>query len=159
MVWRSETDFKDRLFSSLVYGVPLVSSIPFGVFLFQQFPQVKIIYFLLLTPFQVVYQIPFGQLAIFFVLFLAVVRNEKIPYFIRFNTMQALLIDIVLTLFSLIFSIIPQAAGLNLIIETILNMIFLAVFASCLYSIVSSALGKYAEIPTISQVVYNQIRY
>ena len=34
-------------------------------------------------------------LLLFFVLFLAVVRNPNVPYFVRFNTLQALLTDII----------------------------------------------------------------
>jgi uncharacterized membrane protein len=160
MVWRSSTDFKDRLFSAIVYVVPLISSVPFGAFLFRQFPQIKLIYSLVLSPFMAIYQVlPFAQLLIFFLLFLAVVRNDRIPHFIRFNTMQAILIDILLSLLGLILSIFPQLSGLNLIFETLFNMIFLAVFAACFYSILSSILGKYAEIPTISDVAYNQVRW
>ena len=160
MVQRGSTDFQDRLFGSLVYVVPLISSIEFGNFLFQQFPQIALIYLLPLTPFIKIYKsIPYAGFIIFFVLFLAVVRNERIPHFIRFNTMQALLIDILLTLFSLILSIIPSGIGLNLVLETLFNMIFLATLIACFYSIISSVLGKYAEIPTISEVAYSQVRW
>jgi uncharacterized membrane protein len=160
MVWRSSTNFKDRFFSSLVYVVPLLSAAPFGSFLFQQFPQIKAVYFTLMSPFIRVYQsVPFAELIIFFILFLAIVRNDKIPHFIRFNTMQALLMDILLAVFGLILGIFPNLTGLNLILETLFNMAFLATILACLYSMLSSVLGKYAEIPTISEVAYNQVRW
>ena len=40
MTWRGSTDFKDRLFGSLVYIVPLITAIPFGGFFFAQFPSI-----------------------------------------------------------------------------------------------------------------------
>jgi len=160
MVWRSEINFKERFFASLVYVVPLISAAPFGSFLFQQFPQIQLLYFTLMSPFIKVYRsVPFAELIIFFILFLAIVRNDKIPHFIRFNTMQALLMDILLALFGLILGIFPNLTGLNLILETLFNMVFLATLFACLYSIASSVLGKYAEIPTISEVAYNQVRW
>lgn len=162
MVWRGSTDFKDRLFASLVYIFPLIVSIPFGIFLFQEFPQIELIYLPLFILGNFIYSsIPFGLggFLIFLVLFLAVVRNEKISHFVRFNTMQAILIDILLALFGLIINIFRQGMGDNLLIQTLFNMIFLATLAACLYSIVLSVLGKYAEIPTISEVAYSQVRW
>ncbi len=158
MVWHSSTDFKDRLFASLVYAVPLIGALEFGVFLFRQFPILSLIY-LPLTPVITLYSsIPFGGFAIFLILFLAVVRNERISHFIRFNTMQALLIDILLTLFGLITGILQQGISVNLLLQTLFNMIFIATLAASFYSIVSSILGKYAEIPTISEVAYSQVQ-
>ena len=70
---------------------------------------------------------PFGGLLLFFVLFLAVVRNPNVPYFLRFNTLQALLIDIVLILLSYTFQIIlkPIAAGSLLLLTLALPFQFL----------------------------------
>ena len=96
---------------------------------------------------------------IFFALFFAVVRNDRIPHFIRFNTMQALLIDILLTLFNLIISLLARGLGGGIFMQTLFNMIFLGTLAACLYSIVYSVIGKYAELPTISELAYNQVRY
>jgi hypothetical protein len=43
---------------------------------------------------------------LFFVLFLGVVRNPNVPYFLRFNALQALLTDIVVIVLSFAFSIL-----------------------------------------------------
>jgi uncharacterized membrane protein len=101
---------------------------------------------------------PFG-LIIFFALFLLVIRNESISHFIRFNAMQAILLDIVLILCGLVASYIlqPVLQG-GLILETLFNVVFLGTVAAVVYSVVQSALGRYAEIPTLSEAVYMQVR-
>jgi uncharacterized membrane protein len=158
MAWRGTTTVSNRIFACLPYLLPLVSSLQFGRFLLQQVPILQLI-LIPLTPVLYIYSsIPFAGLIIFFLLFLLVVRNEKIPHFIRFNTMQAILLDILLVLCSLLLDILLRGLGTNLVTETLLNIIFLGTLAACGYSIVQSVLGRYAEIPTLSEAVYAQVR-
>ena len=157
MTWRGSVDAKDRIFAALVYLMPLYYALPFGMFLFREFPILNLIT-IPLTPLIIIYSsFPFAGIIIFFVLFLAVVRNERISHFIRFNTMQAILLDIVLFLFGFLLQILGQGLGTNLLTETLYNVVFLGAFAACLYSIVQSGLGRYAEIPTLSEAVYSQV--
>jgi uncharacterized membrane protein len=158
MAWRGTTTVQERIFASLPYLLPIISGLPFGSLLFQEFPALQVI-FIPLKPVLIVYNtIPFAGLVIFFLLFLLVVRNERIAHFIRFNTMQAILLDILLVLCGLVLRILLQGLGNNLITETLINLIFLGTVAACGYSIVQSLLGRYAEIPTLSEAVYAQVR-
>jgi uncharacterized membrane protein len=157
MTWRGTPTVKDRIFASLPYLLPIISALPFGRFLFTQFPALGII-LIPLQPVLVIYSaIPFAGLVIFFLLFLLVVRNERIIHFIRFNTMQAILLDILLVLCSLLLQILLPALGTNLVTETLVNIVFLGTVAACGYSIVQSLLGRYAEIPTLSEAVHAQV--
>jgi hypothetical protein len=72
--------------------------------------------------------------------------------------MQAILLDILLVLCSLLLDILLRGLGTNLVTETLLNIIFLGTIAACGYSIVQSLLGRYAEIPTLSEAVHAQVR-
>jgi len=158
MAWRGSTTVKDRIFASLPYLLPIISALPFGSFLFRQFPALAII-LVPLQPVLFIYSaIPFAGLVIFFLLFLLVVRNERIIHFIRFNTMQAILLDILLVLCSLLFDILMRGLGTNLVTETLFNIVFLGTVVACGYSIVQSLLGHYAEIPTLSEAVHAQVR-
>ena len=156
MNFRSNTDWKDKLFASLVYLFPLYESLKFGSFLFNQFPLLQLIAIPLL-PFSLIDQIPFGGFILFFVLFAAVVRNANLSHFIRFNTMQAILIDILLVLISLVTDILLRGLGVSLFTETLYNLIFLGILAVCVYGIVQSTTGKYAEIPLISEAASSQL--
>ncbi|NEO32368.1 MAG: hypothetical protein F6K36_18440 [Symploca sp. SIO3C6] len=158
MTWRGSTDAKDRIFASLPYLLPLIYGLQFGVYLLRQFPFLGFIYLPLQPLLAIYYGIPFAGIVIFFILFLAVVRNESISHFIRFNTMQAILLDIFLILCSLVLNYLVSPLGLVLITQTLYNVVFLGMLAACFYSIVQSLLGRYAEIPTISEAVYAQVR-
>jgi hypothetical protein len=177
MVWRSSTTLRDRILAALMYLIPLYDGIVYGRFLFAQFPFLEYLK-IPLIPLAIVYSlIPFGHslipfglgsLLVFILLFVGVVRNEKIPHFIRFNTMQAILISILLILLKAVISLI-----LNLVTnrkyhfemppdsfftEILFNTIFLGVLAMVGYGIVQSARGLYAEMPLISEASYLQTR-
>jgi uncharacterized membrane protein len=159
MTWRGSTDTKDRIFAALVYLLPLYSAFAFGDSIFQQIPFLGAALVIVLTPLAFLYSSlgSFGSLIIFFVLFLAVVRNPRISHFIRFNTMQAILIDILVSLLGLVLGFVARGLGANLALETLFNVVFLGAFAACVYSIIQSVIGKYADIPTISEAAYSQV--
>ncbi|NEP89798.1 MAG: hypothetical protein F6K18_24855 [Okeania sp. SIO2C2] len=157
MNWRGSTTVQDRIFASLPYLLPLLDGLVYGRYLFQQFPPIQIIPVLLAPLLQIYRGIPFFGLIVFFALFLFVVRNENISHFIRFNTMQAILLDIILILCGLILQILGASLG-GFILETLSNMIFIGILASFIYAVVQSVMGRYAEIPTISEAVYMQVR-
>ena len=93
--------------------------------------------------------LPFGGLLLFLIIFAGVVRNPKIPYFIRFNGCQALLLEIALLIFSYVLKIIQfNEFGLFLFISTV--AIFIFSFVQCL-------LGIEPEIPFISKSARMQI--
>ncbi|MFM8298943.1 MAG: Tic20 family protein [Microcystis aeruginosa] len=159
MTWRGSTDTKDRIFAALVYLLPLYSAFAFGDSIFQQIPFLGAALVIVLTPLAFLYSSlgTFGSLIIFFVLFFAVVRNPRISHFIRFNTMQAILIDILVYLLGLALGFVARGFGANLVVETLFNVVFLGAFAACVYSIIQSVIGKYADIPTISEAAYSQV--
>ncbi|MDJ0649346.1 MAG: hypothetical protein QNJ60_11630 [Xenococcaceae cyanobacterium MO_188.B19] len=155
MVWRGSTDVKDRIFAALVYSIPLSIAFSFSRFVIDYVPKPLIALInIFLIPLGIIRSIiPLGDIVIFFLLFLLVVRNEKIKHFIRFNTMQSLLLDIALTLLGMGMGIL----GSNLITVVLSSVIFIITLAVCIYSIVQCALGKYPDIPSISQAVYTQV--
>lgn len=159
MTWRGSTDTKDRIFAALVYLLPLYSAFAFGIFIFQQIPFLGAALAIALYPLAFLYSSlgSFGSLIIFLVLFFAVVRNPRISHFIRFNTMQAILIDILVYLLGLVLGFVARGLGANLVVETLYNVVFLGALAACVYSIIQSVIGKYADIPTISEAAYSQV--
>ncbi|BCU13837.1 MULTISPECIES: Tic20 family protein [Microcystis] len=159
MTWRGSTDTKDRIFAALVYLLPLYSAFAFGIFIFQQIPFLGAALAIALYPLAFLYSSlgSFGSLIVFFVLFFAVVRNPRISHFIRFNTMQAILIEILVYLLGLVLGFVARGLGANLVVETLFNVVFLGAFAACVYSIIQSVIGKYADIPTISEAAYSQV--
>ena len=158
MAWRGSTTVSERIFACLPYLLPMVQGIGFGLILFNQFPPLANAFLPIVVLSSIYTSIPFAGLIIFFALFLLVVRNEKISHFIRFNTMQAILLDIVIFLFSIVLQILEPVPGTGFAIETLANTLFLGIVAAFVYSVAQSLLGRYAEIPAISDAVYMQVR-
>lgn len=158
MSWRGTTTVSERIFAALPYLLPLADGINFGSFLFDKFPVLRVIFLPLFPVIDLYNSIPFAGFIVFFALFLLVVRNESINHFIRFNTMQAILIDIILILCSLVVPILARGLQVQFVIEILFNMIFLGLLAAVIYSVVQSFRGLYAEIPTLSEAVYMQVR-
>jgi cytochrome bd-type quinol oxidase subunit 1 len=100
--------------------------------------------------------VPFGGLVLFLVLFLAVVRNNKVPYVIRFNVLQAILIDIVVVLVTLAFQVL-QLGALDFVGKTLSNTVFIGVLVLVLFAIVQNLRGKEADIPSLSEAVRMQL--
>ena len=95
--------------------------------------------------------------AIFLVLFLAVVRNARVPYFIRFNVLQAILLDIVLVLLTLAFQMLLAPLGGGFAVRTLSNTIFLGTLLLVAFAVVQCLRGKEADIPTVSEAVRMQL--
>ncbi len=152
-----------RLLGVLVYLLPWSDAIKFGLVpggLFIDYPILQLL-ILPAQPILLLQQIVpfgFGSLLLFFVLFLAVVRNPEVPYFLRFNTLQALLTDIVLVLLSFAFSMLlrPLGGG-TLLIGTLASTVLLAVLAIVLFALVECLRGREPDLPGISQAVRMQL--
>jgi Chloroplast import apparatus Tic20-like len=156
MSWHSHT-VADKFFGSLAYLLPILDTYYFGSYVFQQFPVVQLLY-VPLFPLILVYSINLleglisGKFIVFIVLYLAVVNNPKISRFIRFNTLQAILIGIALSLceiflkYILIPIFVPTA-----VTQVLATVVFVAAIAIAGYAIVMSALGKYTDVPKLSE--------
>lgn len=154
MSLRGSTTIKERIFACLPYLLPLIEGFTFGIPLFKQVPALALAFTPLFPLLQIYDSVPFAGLVVFFALFFLVVRNESIAHFIRFNTMQAILIDIVLVLCGIGLPLF----GASFAGEILSNTVFIGLVAAVGYSVIQSALGRYAEVPVISEAVYMQVR-
>lgn len=159
MAWRGSTTPLDRTFASLTYLIPLIDALAFAAPLLTQFPVLQV-FLIPLQPILVIYSANrFVSLIVFFALYLLVVRNESINRFIRFNAMQAILLSIIVSLCSIVINyLIGPILGTGLLMETLYNVIFLGILAAVVYSVAQSVMGRYAEIPTLSDAVHMQVR-
>ena len=158
MAWRGSTTFPDRVLACLPYLLPLIEVFAFGQFLMNDFPFLGLIFLPLLPLLKIYYGVRYAGLIIFFALWLLVVRNENIAHFIRFNTMQAIILDIVIFLCSILTDLVRLVPGSGFAMQTLETTIFLGIVAAVIYSVAQSLMGKYAEIPAISDAVHMQVR-
>ncbi|MHC0062779.1 Tic20 family protein [Nostoc sp. UIC 10890] len=158
MSWRGSTTVSDRIFASLPYLLPLVEVFVFGRYLLSEFPPLQLLFLPLVPLLNIYYGVRYAGMIIFFALFLLVVRNEKISHFIRFNTMQAILLDIIIFLFSILTDVVGLVPVGGFAIQTLSTTIFIGIVGAVVYSVIQSVSGRYAEIPAISDAVYMQVR-
>ena len=175
MTRRGATTTQERILACLPYLLPLLTVIPFGNFLFGQFPPLRWIFapIFLLVP---IYYAGGGGISIvpllvFIGLIAGVVRNNRIRHLIRYNAMQALLVGFALALIRtlmLLMNIVNSAviaptlggtqfeAGLLIIV--LFDVLFLGTVGIVGYSVVQTLRGHHAEVPVISNAAYAQTR-
>ena len=138
-----------RLFSVIFYTLPLKASLPFGYYLFYKFSFLKVLLYLTFPVAIIERSLPFGGLLFFLILFLGVVRNPNVPYFVRYNACQALLLDIALIIITYLLRIFPLAEFSVIVFVFTLSIFLFAIF-QCMN-------GVEPEIPLISKSVRMQI--
>lgn len=146
-----------RLLALLTYLLPWSDGLPFGRSLTSLFPMLQWLSLPALPLVLVEQAIPFGSFILFLVLFLGVVRNPRVPYFIRFNALQAILLDIILIVLSLAFNLLLAPLGGNFAVRTLANTIFLGILVLVLFGIIQCLRGKEADIPSLSEAVRMQL--
>nr|YP_010337098.1 hypothetical protein MW575_pgp177 [Pseudoerythrocladia kornmannii]UNJ16683.1 hypothetical protein [Pseudoerythrocladia kornmannii] len=91
--------------------------------------------------------------------FLLVSSKSPLPVsaFLRFNTLQALLIFLITTILGVTFKALPIEFRTSLYGTMLCNMFFLFIFYTISYSLLQALQGKYSDIPIISEAVRIQI--
>jgi len=151
-----------RLLALLPYSLTWSDALPFGRDLFGSFPPLNALMLpampaLLVQNLGSMGGMNLGGLLLFFLLFLAVVRNPKVPYTIRFNTLQALMLDILLVVIGLVFQLLQSLLGGGLLFSTLANTVFLGTLLILLFTVVQVLRGKEADLPTLSEAVRMQL--
>jgi uncharacterized membrane protein len=147
----------DRFFGSLAYLLPIVDVFFFGRFVFGQFPIVEQLY-QPLAPLLALNSDRIGGLLLFLGLYIGVVINPRISRFIRFNVLQAILVGILISLCGLLLQyILLPLLGMGSVTQVLMNTVFFGTWVVSVYGIVTSALGKYTEIPQLSETAHMQV--
>ena len=146
-----------RILGVLLYMVPWSDSLRFGNHLYLKYPLIQIIQIPAIPIFLIERSIPFGSLLLFLAIFLGIIRNSKVSYFLRFNALQALLINIGIIIVSFIFEIIFNPFLNSLIIRTLSSTLLISLFALIVYCVWSCTQGNEPDLPGISQATKMQL--
>ena len=153
----AEIPLWQRLLGLLAYLLPWSDALSFGRELYNLFPWIAYLA-LPATPVLLLERsIPFGGFLLFLVLFLVVVRNPNVPYYLRFNVLQASLLDILLVVLALAFNVLLSPLGNSLMIRTLNNTVFIGALVLVLYASIQCVRGKEADLPTLSEAVRMQL--
>ncbi|MDA7985444.1 MAG: hypothetical protein MPI81_01285 [Synechococcus sp. H1_metabat_bins_2.tsv.006] len=153
----AEIPLWQRFLGLLAYLLPWSDALSFGRELYNLFPWISYLA-LPATPVLLLERsIPFGGFLLFLVLFLVVVRNPNVPYYLRFNVLQAILLDILLVVLALAFNVLLSPLGNSLMIRTLNNTVFIGALVLVLYASIQCVRGKEADLPTLSDAVRMQL--
>ena len=137
--------------------VPWSDSLKFGNHLYIKYPITNIIQIPAIPIFLIERSIPFGNLLLFLAIFIGLVRNSKVSYFLRFNALQSLLINIGVIIIGYIFQIFFSPFINTLIIRTISSTLLISLFSIIVYCAWSCIQGDEPNLPGISQATKLQL--
>lgn len=142
----------DRLIALLPYLVPLLDGLRYSRFFFQQFPQAVF----LLQPLQPLagayYRIPFAGVISFFAIYMGLAENKQMSRFVRFNAMQAIIVDVCLVLPGMIeYAFSPgRLGGVAMeMYKLCYNCVWVVVLASFCLAAVGCLGGQMFKLPFV----------
>ena len=137
--------------------IPWSDSLTFGNHLYLKYPLTQIIQIPAIPIFIIERSIPFGNLLLFLAIFIGLVRNTKVSYFVRFNALQSLLINIGIIIISFIFEIFFSPFANSLIIRTFSSTLLISLFSLITFCVWSCILGEEPNLPAITQATKMQL--
>ena len=146
-----------RILGIFLYMIPWSDSLTFGNHLYIKYPFIQIIQIPAIPIILIERSIPFGNLLLFLAIFFGLVKNSKVSYFLRFNALQSLLINIGIIIISFIFEIIFSPFSNSLIIRTFSSSLLIGLLLMIGYSVWSCAQGNESNLPGISQAAKMQL--
>jgi uncharacterized membrane protein len=158
--YSSQPSIPDRVLAAVPYLLPLLHSFQYGRFLLYTSPMLRQAVSPLFPLLQAYNSVPFAHMIAFFGIYIGIVNNSSIKRFVRFNAMQAMLLDVVLVLPSLIEQLItlPRSGpGLEAYIWCN-NAIWIGMAAAVVFGVVFSLLGQTARIPLVGDAADQQLR-
>ncbi|GMH07647.1 hypothetical protein Nepgr_009487 [Nepenthes gracilis] len=149
----------DRLISAASYFLPFFNGLQYGRFLFNQYPSLALLFEPILPILSLYKSIPYASFVAFFALYLGVVRNPNFSQFVRFNAMQAVVLDVLLVVPLLLQRILSPGRG-GLVFKLMVachNALFVFVVLCFVYSLVFSVLGKTPYLPFVADAAGRQL--
>ena len=146
-----------KILGVLLYMIPWADCLTFGNHLYVKYPFTQVIQIPAIPIILIERSIPFGNLLLFLAIFIGLVRNTKISYFLRFNALQSLLINIGIIIVNFIFEIIFSPFLNSLIIRTFSSTLLFSLFAVIVYCVWSCTQGNEPELPIISEATKMQL--
>ena len=146
-----------KILGVILYMIPWADSLTFGNHLYIKYPFTQITQIPAIPIILIERSIPFGNLLLFLAIFIGIVRNNKVSYFLRFNALQSLLINIGVIITSYIFEILFSSFDNTLIIRTLSSTLLIGLFSIIIYCVWSCTQGNEPNLPWISQATKIQL--
>ncbi|KAI4306218.1 hypothetical protein L6164_029511 [Bauhinia variegata] len=151
-------DIPDRLISALCYFYPFFDGIQYGKYVINQFYPVQAIVEPLVPAIRVFKSVPFTGFLVFLTLYFVVVRNPNFSRYVRFNTMQAIVLDVLLIFPDLLERSFNPRGGLGLdLMMSLDSTVFLFLLVCLIYGSSSCLLGQLPRLPIVAEAAERQV--
>lgn len=148
----------ERILAALGYILPFFDGIQYGRYFFMQFPIAEGLLRPLFPLLSAYKGFPYSNFIAFFSLYLLVVRNSSFSRYVRFNAMQAVVLDVLLILPTLVERTFGPRGGIGLQLLIIFyNTVFLFLVSCFLFGVFSCLLGKTPRLPIVADAADQQI--
>ncbi|XP_047335124.1 protein TIC 20-v, chloroplastic-like [Impatiens glandulifera] len=151
-------DVPDRLISAICYFYPFFDGIQYGKFVVTQVAPIQAIIQPLVPAIRVFKSFPLNGFLVFLTLYFVVVRNPNFSRYVRFNTMQAIVLDVLLIFPDLLERTFNPRQGLGLdLIMSLDSTVFLFLLVCLIYASSSCALGQLPRLPIVADAADRQV--
>ncbi|KAF5203260.1 Tic 20-v protein [Thalictrum thalictroides] len=148
----------DRLVSSFAYFLPFFNGLQYGRYLLMKYPNLALVLEPIFPLLNIYRSVPYASFVCFFALYLGVVKNPSFSKYVRFNSMQAVVLDVLLSLPLLFQRVFSPGKGLGLKLLVMgYNSIFVFIVFSFLYSLGHCVLGRTPYLPLVAEAADRQL--
>ncbi|XVE96677.1 hypothetical protein REPUB_Repub02eG0243000 [Reevesia pubescens] len=151
-------DGPDRLISAVCYFYPFFDGIQYGKYVITQFTPIQVLIQPLFPAIKVFKSFPFNGFLVFLTLYFVVVRNRNFSRYVRFNTMQAIVLDVLLIFPDLLERSFNPRDGLGLdLVMSLDSTVFLFLLVCLIYGSSSCLFGQLPRLPIVAEAADRQV--
>ena len=146
-----------RIVAACMYFIPWIDAQQLSNYFFDQWSVLLPLYMVPAWPAKLYCITPMAPIIWFFMLFSLVIRNKRLPHFLRFHTMQAMMTDIVIMLCGLTRQSLPYYMAGSWVDMVLSQYAFMCALVTVIWCIWKTLEGFYVELPFVSEAVYIQL--
>lgn len=151
-------DAPDRLISAVAYFYPFFDGVQYGKYVITQFSPFQAFIQPLVPAIRVFKSFPFNGFLVFLTLYFVVVRNPNFSRYVRFNTMQAIVLDVLLIFPDLLERTFNPRDGVGLeLMMSLDSTVFLFLLVCLVYGSSSCLLGQLPRLPIVADAADRQV--
>ncbi|CAI9088223.1 OLC1v1022500C1 [Oldenlandia corymbosa var. corymbosa] len=154
----NSADAPDRLISAICYFYPFFDGIQYGKYVISQVAPIKALIQPLVPAIKVFKGFPLNGFLVFITLYFVVVRNNNFSRYVRFNTMQAIVLDVLLIFPDLLERSFNPRDGVGLdLLMSFDSTVFLFLLVCLIYGSSSCLFGQLPRLPIVAEAADRQV--
>ncbi|KAL5548626.1 hypothetical protein UlMin_003857 [Ulmus minor] len=154
----NSADPPDRIISAICYFYPFFDGVQYGKYVITQFAPIQTLIQPLIPAIKVFKGFPLNGFLVFLTLYFVVVRNPNFSRYVRFNTMQAIVLDVLLIFPDLLERSFNPKDGIGLdLMMSLDSTVFLFLLVCLIYGSSSCLLGQLPRLPIVAEAAERQV--